>query len=326
MAFPQVQTSAASLETTDTGTHDLLMPSGIQANDLLVAFCAVNGNPTINSTPAGWAKGIDTANNNATAKYVLFWKRATGSETDTTFGTSTNEQSANRIYRISVAHTSTDPEFLAANLINGTQPNPPTFNPTGWDVEDTLWFATYGSPNGLGTTTGWPTNYSSNQNHDKTNTSTSAGAAVVTATRESAAASEDPAAFTASAAIRAVSYTVAIRPAAAIQTITGSLALSGSGTLAAAGIRARQGASALSGSGAVAADGAVLVWGPPKNLIATAISTSQIDLTWDAVTGATGYDVERNGVVIATDVLDTAYQDTGLASSTSYTYRVRAVA
>ena len=93
------------------------------------------------------------------------------------------------------------------------------------------------------------------------------------------------------------------------------------------GARVGSGAGALSGAGTLVASGTVAAgWGAPQNLQAIAVSTSEIDLSWEAVPSATGYDVERNGVVIATDVADTSYQDTGLASSTSYTYRVRAVA
>jgi hypothetical protein len=44
------------------------------------------------------------------------------------------------------------------------------------------------------------------------------------------------------------------------------------------------------------------------------------------VEDASGYDVERDGTVIAYDLSDTSYSDTGLTPSTSYTYRVRAVA
>ena len=87
------------------------------------------------------------------------------------------------------------------------------------------------------------------------------------------------------------------------------------------------GSVALSGGGTLAADGTVSAgWGAPENLQASAISTTEIDLSWDAVPGASGYDVERDGIVIATDVMPTTYQDTGLTPSTSYTYRVRAVA
>ena len=67
----------------------------------------------------------------------------------------------------------------------------------------------------------------------------------------------------------------------------------------------------------------------PANLTATAVSTDQIDLSWDASTdniGVTGYKIYRDGggTPIAT-VTGTTYQDTGLNSSTSYTYNVSAV-
>lgn len=63
----------------------------------------------------------------------------------------------------------------------------------------------------------------------------------------------------------------------------------------------------------------------PANLQAVAVSSSQIDLTWDAVTGVSGYDIERDGVVIVFDHPTTSYSDTGLDPDTQYDYRVRAV-
>jgi hypothetical protein len=62
----------------------------------------------------------------------------------------------------------------------------------------------------------------------------------------------------------------------------------------------------------------------PTGLTATAVSTSQIDVSWDAVPGATGYDLERDGAIIVANHGSTSYSDTGLSSATEYTYRVRA--
>ena len=67
------------------------------------------------------------------------------------------------------------------------------------------------------------------------------------------------------------------------------------------------------------------VFGAPTGLTATPVSSTAIDLSWSAVPTATGYDVERDTVVIATDVAATTYSDTGLTASTAYDYRVRAV-
>jgi chitodextrinase len=64
----------------------------------------------------------------------------------------------------------------------------------------------------------------------------------------------------------------------------------------------------------------------PTNLTATAVSTSQVNLSWTASTdnvGVAGYTVYRNGVSVAT-VATTAYSDTGLQASTGYAYTVAA--
>ncbi|OGY26408.1 MAG: hypothetical protein A2Z42_04560 [Candidatus Woykebacteria bacterium RBG_19FT_COMBO_43_10] len=66
----------------------------------------------------------------------------------------------------------------------------------------------------------------------------------------------------------------------------------------------------------------------PANLAATAVSSSQINLGWTASTdnvGVTGYEVYRDSspTPIAT-VTTTSYSNTGLSSSTTYSYFVRA--
>ena len=69
----------------------------------------------------------------------------------------------------------------------------------------------------------------------------------------------------------------------------------------------------------------------PINLAASAASTSQVNLTWSAAAGATGYSIQRstNGGYAWTQVASTTgattYQDAGLAAGTTYTYRVAAV-
>lgn len=63
---------------------------------------------------------------------------------------------------------------------------------------------------------------------------------------------------------------------------------------------------------------------PPQNLSAIAVSSSQIDLTWDLVAGTSYYKIYRDGVNIASSTLN-SYSDTGLLPSTTYTYTVSAV-
>ncbi|MBI2100713.1 MAG: right-handed parallel beta-helix repeat-containing protein [Candidatus Vogelbacteria bacterium] len=64
----------------------------------------------------------------------------------------------------------------------------------------------------------------------------------------------------------------------------------------------------------------------PTGLTATAISSTQINLSWTASTdnvGVTGYRVFRNGAPLTT-VAGTSYQNTGLSPATTYTYTVEA--
>jgi hypothetical protein len=65
----------------------------------------------------------------------------------------------------------------------------------------------------------------------------------------------------------------------------------------------------------------------PQNLQGTAISSTQINLTWDSAAdnvGITGYEVYRSSKLIAT-VTTTSFGDSGLKPNISYSYRVRAL-
>jgi chitodextrinase len=66
----------------------------------------------------------------------------------------------------------------------------------------------------------------------------------------------------------------------------------------------------------------------PTGLAASAVSSSQINLSWTAATdsggsGLAGYKIYRNGTQIATTA-STSYSNTGLSASTSYSYTVAA--
>ena len=65
----------------------------------------------------------------------------------------------------------------------------------------------------------------------------------------------------------------------------------------------------------------------PTDLVATPVSSSEIDLSWSPSTsniGVAGYQVFRDGVQVASDTSGTSYNDTGLAASTLHSYWVAA--
>ncbi|MEK7648498.1 MAG: PKD domain-containing protein [Patescibacteria group bacterium] len=75
---------------------------------------------------------------------------------------------------------------------------------------------------------------------------------------------------------------------------------------------------------------------PPKNVSATAGSSSQVSIAWDVVTGASGYNVYRSSSTDGTYTrigsdpsvssgTTTGYSDTALTASTTYFYRVTAI-
>ena len=65
----------------------------------------------------------------------------------------------------------------------------------------------------------------------------------------------------------------------------------------------------------------------PSGLSASAVSSSQINLSWNAATdnvGVTGYRVYRGGSQIATTAA-ASFSNTGLNASTAYSYKVAAI-
>jgi beta-galactosidase len=64
----------------------------------------------------------------------------------------------------------------------------------------------------------------------------------------------------------------------------------------------------------------------PSNLTAAVASSSQINLSWTApATSGVTYTVFRNGTAVANGLTGTTYNDTGLTSTTTYSYTVEAV-
>lgn len=63
----------------------------------------------------------------------------------------------------------------------------------------------------------------------------------------------------------------------------------------------------------------------PENLVANVVSHSQVDLTWNAVDGASSYKVYRDEQLIAEDVTDNSYSETGEIGDGYHEYYVKSV-
>jgi len=63
---------------------------------------------------------------------------------------------------------------------------------------------------------------------------------------------------------------------------------------------------------------------PTWNEVPTAVSSSEIDMSWNAVNSATGYELYRNGSPYINVGTSLVYHDTGLPASTTFTYQVAA--
>ncbi len=235
MAFPQVAAVGHSTEPSNETTHDAVMPAGTASGDLLIMFITMDGSTsnTITVSEAGWT-ALSNPEGASAVQTAVFYKFLTAAQSNFTWASNNTQESVTRVYRITGAHASQVPEFDATinDASSSTDPDPPSLNPTGWDVEDTLWIAWFGADSNITTINSYPTNFTDNNFYDDTG----GGVSAAFATRENAAASEDPGIFDMNGNDDNIVWTIAVRPAAG-GSIDGTLAvtlddltLSGTGT------------------------------------------------------------------------------------------------
>lgn len=195
-----VQTrNSGGTSTSDTTSHSISMPSGINVGDLLVVVFSVDGNPTCSVGSGNWNK-LGQASNSTVVTGAVFWKIAEGSDT-CTVTTSASEQSTHVSLRISGA------KFLFGTSANGssTNSNPPNFD--AYISKEYLWLATRSGDSTV-VATAAPTNFSNLQTQTASGTS---GASTNTAERITTASSQNPGTFTSNTE-QWVSWTLAAVP------------------------------------------------------------------------------------------------------------------
>jgi hypothetical protein len=195
-------TSQGRTTTTNTTSHAITMPTGIQAGDLLLCVFSVDAAPTVsvNTGVSGdnWKK-LGQASYSTTVTGAVFWKIAEGSDA-LTLTTTSSEQSSHIVYRISGGKS------VSGTSANGssTNSNPPSH--TGHNgTEKYLWIATRSGDSTINATVA-PSNMGSLVAYAAAGTG---GASTAVASVVSEASSFDPSTFTSSSE-QWVSWTIAV--------------------------------------------------------------------------------------------------------------------
>lgn len=207
------------------------MPATVDPGDLLIVILGQLAEAATVTTPSGWT-AFHSTQTGGVGRLSVYHKSASGSEDGGTvdFVTSSATTAAAQVYRITgwSAIEAATPATLSPG---STTPNPPSFNPSGWGTEDTLWIAYFGGANDDNIVTAYPANYT-NGIDTISGAGSDAGCEIGSARRENAAASEDPGPFTINGGEDWVAGTIAVRPAAGETfEFTGSETVSFDGTV-----------------------------------------------------------------------------------------------
>lgn len=156
--FPTIPTVAAgrmltALQADATATRTFPSLTGLTKNsgDLLVAICIGYQSSPASGYFSGWTAGWTEFGDLGTSTNMCIgaaYKFSTGSETGTisvTQAATVTGHAAMFLFSIPGAHASTPPEIGSFASDTTVEADPGSFNPTGWDVEDTLWIAICGS-------------------------------------------------------------------------------------------------------------------------------------------------------------------------------------
>lgn len=212
--FPQVEATATSTTTSSLTTHTIDTPAGVVSGDLLIAFIGLeNLTRTGLAQFSAWSDGFieikdKTTGGTAGASVGVAYKFSDGTEgANISVDSVDAERAAHCMYRISSASLASAPEITSGASASSSAPDPDNLVPVLL-TRDYLWMALAAFNKIAAAITGFPTNYGSNQ----VNIGQFSGATVGVATRELAAAAEDPGVFTMDASEIWQAFTLAVTP------------------------------------------------------------------------------------------------------------------
>jgi hypothetical protein len=211
VAFPTIPTSGAGrvltanqLDSTATRTFPNLSGLTKNSGDLLIAIVvgyqsSATANAVWSSWSAGWTEFLDYSTTTGMCIGAAY-KWSTGSETGTisvTQAATITGDASMILLSIAGAHATTPPEGGSGAQGTTSAADPAAFNPSGWDVEDTLWISVLGS--GLtnisgawaGTGASGPTNFTGLVRTNATDTSVIGDCEAAVSFRQNATASQD---------------------------------------------------------------------------------------------------------------------------------------
>lgn len=205
-AFPSIANTQESSSGSSSTSFSVLMPTGITAGQALVMIVRYFEGPTAINTPAGWAL-LSSTINASYGSMAIFAKTAVGG--DGTVSVTTTAAVTNKLATVlrleNFYGVVANGAAAASGNSGGTSPDPPSCS-APWGSAKNLWIACATAGNGASVTT-YPANYTLNQTPPGW-----AAPALTFAARERVASSENPGAFSISAAAaQGMAATIVVR-------------------------------------------------------------------------------------------------------------------
>jgi hypothetical protein len=145
--IPQVITRAKNSVGSST-THNITLPSGIAAGDLIVIFSTFRGTGQDDSWPGGWDNRSDVDCPTSICWQNVYTRLADGTEGATVTVTTTSSRKSNHVaMRVTGQATSGTVVEVGTTTGNSNAPNPPNLAPAG-GAKDYLWIAGFGMAQG----------------------------------------------------------------------------------------------------------------------------------------------------------------------------------
>lgn len=203
--------------TASATSHDIPLPSGIEANNLLVMFTGESAGAAV-TPPTGWnAYSFVSATGGALHRIYCFVKTATGSEGSTATITISSSRAINvQTFRITgqkVGMTTAELGATGLGVSSGSTINPPSVTPSWGALNNLYLVAAIRGIRGLSVST-WPTGYTYDQRTIASSNTNSTNVTLAVCAKQAATSPEDPSSISFSSnSAGGASFVLAIRPA-----------------------------------------------------------------------------------------------------------------